>query len=65
LLYDGRNVFLNGVALASGGHDSTMVKRLANTRHLSGTTFADSSSTRAAAVALFHRWYRDGFLHLG
>jgi 50S ribosomal protein L16 3-hydroxylase len=65
LLYDGRNVFLNGVALESAGHDSTVIKRLANTRHLSGTNCAGSSSTRAATVALFHRWYRDGFLHLG
>jgi 50S ribosomal protein L16 3-hydroxylase len=65
LLYDSRNVFLNGVALESASHDSTVIKRLANARHLSGTDCAGSSSTRAATVALFHRWYCDGFLHLG
>src|SRR6202163_1786704 len=32
LLYARRHAFLNGVALESAGHDSTMIKRLANTR---------------------------------
>ena len=63
LLYDSRNVFLNGSTLDSTGCDSAVIKRLANARHLSGVKLAGSSSTRA--VALFHRWYRDGFLHLG
>ena len=65
LLYDSRNIFLNGAALESTGHDSTVIKRLANARHLSGTDCTGSNSTRAATVALFHRWYRDGFLRLG
>ena len=63
LLYDSRNVFLNGVALESAGQDGTVIKRLANARHLSGASFA--GPIRAAGVALFHQWYRDGFLHLG
>jgi 50S ribosomal protein L16 3-hydroxylase len=63
LLYDSRNVFLNGVALESAGQDGTVIKHLANARHLSGASFA--GPTRAAAVALFHQWYCDGFLHLG
>jgi 50S ribosomal protein L16 3-hydroxylase len=62
LLYDSRNVFINGVALESAGQDGTVIKRLANARHLSGASFA--GPTRAAAV-LFHQWYCDGFLHLG
>ena len=65
LLYDSRNVFLNGSTLDSAGCDSAVIKRLANARHLSGVRLAGSKSTGAAAVALFHRWYRDGFLHLG
>ena len=65
LLYDSRNVFLNGSTLDSTGCDSAVIKRLANARHLSGVKLAGSNSTRAAAVALLHRWYRDGFLHLG
>ncbi|HVR92441.1 MAG TPA: cupin domain-containing protein [Casimicrobiaceae bacterium] len=65
LLYDSRNVFLNGSTLDSAGCDSAVIKRLANARHLSGVKLAGSNSTRAAAVALLHRWYRDGFLHLG
>ena len=65
LLYDSRNVFLNGTTLDSAGHDTAVIKRLANARHLSGVSLAGSNSTRAAAVALFYRWYRDGFLHLG
>ena len=65
LLYDGRNVFLNGSTLDSAGCDSAVIKRLANARHLSGIQLAGSNSTRAATVALLHRWYRDGLLHLG
>jgi 50S ribosomal protein L16 3-hydroxylase len=64
LLYDSRNVFLNGSTLDSAGCDSAVIKRLANARHLSGVKLAGSNSTHAATVALFHRWYRDGFLHL-
>jgi hypothetical protein len=63
LLYDSSNVFLNGVALESAGQDGTVIKRLANARHLSAPSFA--GSTRAALVTLLHQWYRDGFLHLG
>ena len=63
LLYDSCNVFLNGAALESASQDGAVIKRLANARHLSGASFA--GSTRAAAVTLFHQWYRDGFLHLG
>ena len=63
LLYDRSNVFLNGVALESAGQDGTLIKRLANARHLSAPSFA--GSTRAALVTLLHQWYRDGFLHLG
>jgi 50S ribosomal protein L16 3-hydroxylase len=63
LLYDTSNVFLNGVALESAGQDGTVIKRLANARHLSAPSFA--GSTRAALVTLLHQWYRDGFLHLG
>lgn len=65
LLYDSRNMFLNGTALDSAGYDTAVIRRLANARHLTGAKLARSSSTRAAAVALLHRWYRDGFLHLG
>jgi 50S ribosomal protein L16 3-hydroxylase len=65
LLYDGNNVFLNGTALDSAGHDTALIKRLANARHLSGAEVAGPSMSRATAAALFHRWYRDGFLHLG
>jgi 50S ribosomal protein L16 3-hydroxylase len=65
LLYDGRHVFINGSMLDSAGCESAVIKRLANARHLSGVTLAGSNSTLAAAVALLHHWYRDGFLHLG
>jgi len=58
-------VFLNGSTLDSAGCDSAVIKRLANARNLSGIQLAGSNSTRAAAVALLHRWYRDGLLHLG
>jgi len=64
LLYDGNNVFLNGAAIETAAHDTILMK-LANSRHLGGIDVAGLGSRGAAAIALFHRWYRDGFLHLG
>jgi 50S ribosomal protein L16 3-hydroxylase len=64
LLYDGNNVFLNGAAIDTAAHDTVLMK-LANARHLGGIDVAGLGPRGAAATALFHRWYRDGFLHLG
>ena len=64
LLYDSRNVFLNGSAVDSTGYDTVLIEHLANARHLSGVKLAGASLPRAAALALLYRWYCDGFLHL-
>jgi len=65
LLYDGNHVFLNGTALDLAGRDAILIKRLANSRYLTGASIPDSNVPRVGATALLYRWYRDGFLHLG
>jgi 50S ribosomal protein L16 3-hydroxylase len=65
LLYDTDNVFLNGIVLDPAGPDTVLIRHLANARHLNGAALAGSNLPRGEAMALFHRWYRDGFLHLG
>ena len=65
LLYDSRHVFLNGEALDWPGHDAAMIKHLANERRLSGARLSVRAPERAGVLTLFHRWYCDGFLHLG
>jgi 50S ribosomal protein L16 3-hydroxylase len=59
LLYDGRNLFINGEAAAWPGRSAPTVRRLANARRL-----AASEVKGAALLALLYRWYRDGFLHI-
>jgi 50S ribosomal protein L16 3-hydroxylase len=57
LLYDERNVFINGEALAWPGHGRAALKRLADARRLAATEIDERASS------LLYRWYRDGFLH--
>ncbi len=64
LLYDASHVFLNGTVQPCAASDAGMIKRLANGRHLAAAQLAGSSAPRPQAMALLHRWYRDGFLHL-
>ena len=64
LLYDANHVFLNGTLQACAARDAGMIKRLANGRHLGAAELAGSSAPDVRTVALLHRWYRDGFLHL-
>jgi 50S ribosomal protein L16 3-hydroxylase len=59
LLYDDRNVYINGEAIAWPARGATMIARLANARRLSA---ADNA---AAVVSLLYPWYCDGYLHLG
>src|SRR5450755_95746 len=65
LLYDKHHVFLNGTALDWAGHDTALIKRLANARQLDGARLALAGPIRTSAAAVFYRWYCDGFLHLG
>ena len=57
LLYDERNLFINGDALAWPARSRAALKRLADARWLAAGEIDDRTSS------LFYRWYRDGFLH--
>ncbi|HEX8010988.1 MAG TPA: cupin domain-containing protein [Casimicrobiaceae bacterium] len=58
LLYDARNLFINGEALGRPAKGWATLRRLANARELPKGAFD------AGAADLLYRWYRDGFLHL-
>ena len=58
LLYDERNLFINGEALALPVSGRAALKRLADARRLAATEIDERASS------LLYRWYRDGFLHL-
>ena len=57
LLYDERNLFINGDALAWPARSRAALKRLADARRLAAGEIDDRASS------LLYRWYRDGFLH--
>ena len=59
LLYDATNLFVNGDALRPSASAWTTLRRLANMREL------PRGAIEREAMRLLHRWYRDGFLHLG
>jgi 50S ribosomal protein L16 3-hydroxylase len=56
ILYDARNLYINGTSLASP-RATARLKRLANARHLDGDDVGG-----AAAVRILHRWYHDGYI---
>jgi hypothetical protein len=60
MLFDDANLFVNGETLRWPEGDRTGLERLANDRALSAGVAAGLS---AAALALLHDWYRDGWLH--
>jgi 50S ribosomal protein L16 3-hydroxylase len=57
ILYDGRQVYVNGAALAWPARSEATLKRLANARRVRG-----ADVTGANLVRLLHGWYCDGFL---
>lgn len=57
ILYDARNLYVNGSSLVWPPRAAAQLKRLANARRLDG---GDVSGV--ALVALLHRWYHDGYL---
>jgi hypothetical protein len=59
LLYDARNLFVNGVAIEHSATTWPTLRRLAETRALPAGEF------EASTANLLYRWYRDGFLRLG
>jgi hypothetical protein len=44
---------------------TAVIKRLANDRRLGRVSLSGADPASAGATAIFYRWYRDGFLHLG
>ena len=58
LLYDERNLFINGEALAWPAQGRTALRRIADRRRLAAGEIDDGASP------LLYRWYRDGFLHV-
>jgi len=59
MLYDRWHVFLNGEALRAGGRDATLMRRLADQRHLSA---ADCARLSPEAAALLNDWVAEGWL---
>jgi 50S ribosomal protein L16 3-hydroxylase len=58
LLYDERNLFINGEAVAWPADGRRMLRRLADARRLAAAEIDER------IAPLLYRWYRDGFLDL-
>ena len=58
LLYDARNLFINGDVLDRPTVGWPAIRRLANTRQLA------ADDVDAGVANLLYPWYRDGFVHL-
>jgi 50S ribosomal protein L16 3-hydroxylase len=56
LLYDERNLFMNGEALDWPARGRRILRRLADARRLAGAEIDEH------VASLLYRWYRDGFL---
>jgi 50S ribosomal protein L16 3-hydroxylase len=57
-LYDGRDLFINGEALAWPRGGRAALKQLADARRLA------AAEVDGRIQGLLYRWYRDGFLHI-
>jgi 50S ribosomal protein L16 3-hydroxylase len=57
ILYDGRNLYVNGASVAWPRGAGNVLKTLANRRSIAG---ADLNG--AAVIGLLHEWYCDGFI---
>ena len=57
ILYDGRNVYVNGASVAWPRGANAVLKRLANMRRVAG-----SDLDGAVVLHVLHEWYGDGFL---
>jgi len=60
LLYDNRQLFINGTARPWPPEGAATIARLADLRILRAR---DAAALPAPAAALLHDWYRDGYLH--
>jgi 50S ribosomal protein L16 3-hydroxylase len=59
LLYDQDNLFLNGESFSVSGHDGSLLRRLADTRSLSGTEVQGLSAQARAELA---QWWGAGWI---
>jgi 50S ribosomal protein L16 3-hydroxylase len=62
MLYDDRHVFINGEAFRAGGRDATLMRRLADQRHLGAK---DCALLSKGARDLLADWVAAGWLHGG
>lgn len=60
MLFDARHVYINGEGLRAGGRDATLMRRLANQRHLDA---ADVARLSDEAFELLAVWCEDGWAH--
>jgi len=60
LLYDTRELYLNGEIVDVPADGRALLTRLADLRALPARSLADAP---ASVLRLLHQWYRDGFLH--
>ncbi|MEC5213605.1 50S ribosomal protein L16 3-hydroxylase [Polaromonas sp. CG_9.5] len=59
MLYDSDHVFINGESYRAKGADASLMRRLADQRHL---TMAELRKAGAAAIALLGDWHEAGWL---
>jgi 50S ribosomal protein L16 3-hydroxylase len=60
MMYDRRNLFVNGEAFAASRRDAALLQKLADSRRLAP---ADCARLSSAAQALIGDWLRAGWLH--
>lgn len=60
MLYDAQHIFVNGESYRASGRDATLMRRLADTRHL---TAQDLRHASAAAQQLLAIWCHAGWAH--
>ena len=60
MMYDAHHIFINGESYRAGGKDFTLMKKLADTRHLDRR---DVSGASDDALSLLSQWCEDGWAH--
>jgi 50S ribosomal protein L16 3-hydroxylase len=60
MMFDAHHIFINGESFSASGRDATLMRALANARHLTGRDVAKLS---AQALVLLASWCSAGWLH--
>jgi 50S ribosomal protein L16 3-hydroxylase len=60
MMFDAKHVFINGEAFRAGGKDATLIRLLADQRHLST---AQARALSAGAQGLMQQWMEAGWVH--